>query len=254
MGGLLGKGLKVGALGVAGAAGAAIGTALFKGFGRLQGIDQAEAKLKGLGHTAGGVDKIMENALASVKGTAFGLDEAATSAAGAVAAGVKPGKDLERNLKLVGDAATIAGTDMGTMGSIFNKVAASDMIQGDVLAQLGDAGIPVLQMLGKEMGVSATEVRKLASEGKINFATFQNAMEGGLGGAAQESGKTFAGSLANMQAALGRLGANLLGGVFAKMPTLFGSVTTGLDKLGPAATAVGESIGAAFSKVGPIVA
>ncbi len=254
MGGLLGKGLKAGALGVAGAAGAVIGTALFKGFGRLQGIDQAEAKLKGLGHTTKGVDKIMENALASVKGTAFGLDEAATSAAGAVAAGVKPGKELERNLSLVGDAATIAGTDMGTMGSIFNKVAASDMIQGDVLAQLGDAGIPVLQMLGKEMGVSATEVRKLASEGKINFATFQNAMEGGLGGAAQESGKTFSGSMANMQAALGRLGANLLGGVFAKMPALFGSVTTGLDKLGPVATRVGEAIGAGFSAIVPIVA
>ena len=248
-----GGALKVGALGVAGAAGGILGTALLKGFDRLQGIDQAEAKLKGLGHSTKSVDTIMSNALTSVKGTAFGLDAAATTAAGAVAAGVKPGKDLERTLSLVGDAATIAGTDMGTMGSIFNKVAASDMIQGDVLAQLGDAGIPVLQLLAKEMGVSATEVRKLASAGEIDFATFQNAMEGGLGGAAQESGQTFSGALANMQAALGRLGANLLGGVFSKMPALFGSVTASLDRLGPAATQVGEWIGSAFSALGPIL-
>lgn len=252
MGGM-GKTLKVGAFAAGGAIAGILGTSLVKGFQRLQGIDQAEAKLRGLGHSAKSVDTIMDNALASVKGTAFGLDAAATSAAGAVAAGVKPGKDLERTLKLVGDAATIAGTDMGSMGAIFNKVAASDMIQGDVLAQLGDAGIPILQMLGKEMGVSATEVRKMASEGKINFATFQNAMESGLGGAAQESGKTFSGALANMNAALGRLGANLLGGVFSQMPALFGRATAALDRLGPVATQVGAALGSGLAALGPLL-
>ena len=75
--------------------------------------------MQGLGHSAEEVDKIMENSLASVKGTAYGLDEAATVAASAVAAGVKPGEDLERTLKLVGDAATISGRDMNSMGAIF---------------------------------------------------------------------------------------------------------------------------------------
>ena len=250
LGGFLGKSLKAGAVGVAAAAGGAIGTALFKGFNRLQGIEQAEAKLSGLGHSAKSVDKIMTNALASVKGTAFGLDEAATTAAGAVAAGVKPGQALERTLKLVGDAATIGGTSMAEMGAIFNKVAASDMIQGEVLAQLGDRGIPILQLLGKEMGVTAAEVKDLASKGKVDFATFQKAMESGMGGAALKSGQTFKGALANMQAALGRLGANLLGGVFEKLPNLFGKVTGALDGLGPTAAKVGEAIGSAFGKVG----
>ena len=260
-GGMLGRlakgglgALKAGAIGAAGAVAGLGATALWKGFGRLQGIDQARAKLTGLGHSAQGVDKIMDNALNSVKGTSFGLDAAATTAAGAVAAGVKPGKDLERNLKLVGDAATIAGVDMGSMGSIFNKVAASDMIQGDVLAQLGDAGIPILQMLSKELGVSAAEVRDLASKGKIDFATFQDAMEGGLGGAALESGKTFAGALANAQAALGRLGAKVLSGVFAQMPGMFAAAGAGLDKLDPIATRVGEAIGTGFARIGPIIA
>ena len=71
MGALLGGTLKKGALGVAAAAGGVLGTALFKGFNRLDAIDQAKAKLKGLGNSTKTVDKIMGNALASVKGTAF---------------------------------------------------------------------------------------------------------------------------------------------------------------------------------------
>ena len=249
----LGKGLKAGALGVVGAAGATIATALFKGFDRLQGIDQAESKLRGLGHTAESVDQIMQNALNSVRGTAFGLDAAATTAAGAVAAGVKPGQELERTLKLVADTATIAGVGMDEMGAIFNKVASSDMIQGDVLAQLGDKGIPVLKMLGDELGVTAAEVRDLASKGEIDFATFQNAMEKGLGGAAKESGKTFEGALANMQAALGRLGGAFLEGTFTKLPGLFEGITDRIDGLTPyvqtAAEELGELAGIGWGKL-----
>src|SRR5690606_34196247 len=153
------------------------------------------------------VAKHKENALASGRGTAFGMVDAATVAAPAVAAGIKPGKQLERNLTLVGDAATIAGTGMGEMGAIFNKVAASNKVQMDVINQLHDAGVPALALLADQMGVTAEEASKMASAGQIDFATFQAAMEKGLGGAAQASGNTFRGAMANMGAALGRLGA-----------------------------------------------
>ena len=243
----MGKAMKRGAQ-VAGAGLLGVlGTALYKGFGRLKGIEEAEAKLRGLGHSTKTVETVMKNALGAVKGTAFGLQDAATVAAGTVAAGIKPGKDLEKTLTLVGDAATIAGTDLGTMGSIFNKVAASNKIQGDVIAQLNDAGIPIIQLLGKELGTTAEETVALASKGKINFATFQKAMESGLGGAAQKSGQTVSGAFANMQAALGRLGASLLGGIFSKLPNLFGNVTAKLDTLGPIAERAGRAIGSTFA-------
>src|SRR5690606_26354380 len=99
-----------------------------KGVGRLESIDNASKKLSGLGHSASTVESIMTNALNSVKGTAFGMDEAASTAAGTVAAGIKPGKELERTLKLVADAATIGGTSMSEMGAIFNKVATSNKL------------------------------------------------------------------------------------------------------------------------------
>ena len=89
-GSMLGDALKGAAKGAGIAAGAVLATSLTKGFQRLTAIEDAEAKLKGLGNSAGDTAKIMDNALAAVKGTAFGMDEAATTAASAVAAGLKP--------------------------------------------------------------------------------------------------------------------------------------------------------------------
>lgn len=112
VGSVIGSTVK-GAFATAGVAGAGIlSVSLTKGFQRLTAIDDAQAKLTGLGNSASNVKAIMGDALKSVKGTAFGMGEAATTAAGSVAAGIKPGKDLERTLKLTADAATIAGTDM----------------------------------------------------------------------------------------------------------------------------------------------
>lgn len=98
------------------------------GFDRAMNIEGAQFKLKGLGHDAQTVDEIMQNALNSVQGTSYGLDDAATVAASSVAAGIKPGKDLERTLKLVADTSAIAGSDMSEMGAIFNKVASAGKI------------------------------------------------------------------------------------------------------------------------------
>ncbi len=246
----IGQGIKTVATGTVTVAATAIGTALVKGFGRLNALDNATNKLNGLGHSAESVEAIMKNALASVRGTAFGMDAAATVAASAVAAGIKPGADLERTLKLVADAATIAGTDMGSMGAIFNKVAASNKVQMDVINQLHDAGVPALASLADYMGVTAEEASKMASKGEISFETFQAAMEKTLGGAAQSSGNTFSGAMANVGAALGRVGAGILGGIFPKLAPLFQGITKALGPFEERAAALGTVIG---EKVAPAI-
>lgn len=240
-GGLMSKaadGAKKLAIGLGAAAATGIGVALTKGMSRINQIDEATAKLTGLGHSAQEVETIMNAATASVKGTAFGLGDAATVAASTVAAGIEPGKDLERTLRLTADAATIAGRDMADMGSIINKVATADMMQMDVANQLMDAGIPILQMVADEMGVTAEEARKLASDGKVSFETFQNALEAGLGGAALESGNTLRGSLANLGAAMGRLGEAALKPFIQDGKDLIGTLTewvnTITERVGPA--------------------
>lgn len=247
------KTLKTGAVATGAAVAGVLGTAMAKGMQRLTAIDSAEAKLAGLGHTAGGVSSIMSDALASVKGTAFGLGDAASAAASAVASGVKPGEDLQRTLKLMGDAAAIAGTDLGSMASIFNKVASTGKLQGDVLNQLGERGIPIIQLLAQEMGVTSEEVAKLASQGKIGFAELQNAIESGMGGAALAAGDTFVGAMDNAGAALGRLGAAAIDPFFedAKggIKAFTGAIDSLTDRVGPAAQALRDWLGPAAGSV-----
>lgn len=220
----------VGKAGLAGAA-AGLGTVLYKGFSRLNNIENARSKLDGLGHSAKAVDGIMANALASVDKTAFGLDEAASTAANSVAAGIKPGKELERTLKTIADAASMGQTSMTDMGSIFNKVAITGKAQGDVLQQLSERDIPIIQLLAKELGVTGQEVYKMASDGEIGFKKFRKALEGGVTGAALKAGDTTTGAFKNMGAAAGRLGAILLGGVYPMIKGALGGITNGLNTL-----------------------
>lgn len=246
----LGKAFGGGVKAVATGAIATLGTALVKGFSRLNALDQANGKLLGLGHSAATVDAIMKNALASVKGTAFGMDEAATTAASAVAAGIKPGRDLEKTLKLVADAATIGGASMAEMGLIFNSVAARGKLQGDDIMQLQSRGIPILAEVAKITGKTRAEVSQMAEKGQIDFDLFQKAMDSALGGAALKSGDRFAGSLKNVGAALGRVGANLESGFFPKLAPLLQAITKALGPLEDQAKSFGAAIG---DKVAPLI-
>lgn len=245
--------LKGGALVAGGAMAGILGASLVKGFQRLSAIDQAEAKLRGLGNSAKDVTAIMDNALASVKGTAFGLDEAASQAAVFVAAGIKPGEDLTRTLSLMADTATIAGTSLSSLSDVFGDAAVAGKLTGGIVNRLQTRGIPVLQFLGEQFGVTAAEADKMVSEGKVSFDDFQAAMETGLGGAAKESGNTFSGAMKNVQAALGRIGASLLGGVFEQIPQVLGTAIEKLDAFGPTAEKLGAAIGDVLGTVLPVV-
>jgi len=229
--GAITKGLSLVASGIGSITSAVNDLVITGGFDRAVNIEQAEFKLKGLGHSAEEVDDIMKNALASVKGTAYGLDEAATIAASAVAAGVEPGEDLERTLKLVADAAAISGRDMGSMGAIFNKVAAAGKMTGQELNQLTDAGIPMLDLLGQTLGKTTEEVKEMVSAGEIGFDEFRDAIEKGMGGAALTLGQTFEGSLSNVKAAAARLGESFMSPLMDSMTPALGTITNIIDAL-----------------------
>lgn len=209
-----------------------IGTSLVKGFQRLDSIDQATAKLEALGNSGSDVEKIMDNALASVKGTSFGMGEAATVSAQMVASGIEPGERLESVLGTVADTAAIAGSSMSDMGMIFGSVAARGKLQGDDLMQLLGRGVPVLQILAEQTGKTSAEISDMVSAGEIDFQTFADAMEGYVGGGAKRMGDTVSGALKNLGAAFGRVGAEAAKGAFAEAPEVINEMTEQVDTLG----------------------
>lgn len=249
MGSALGAGIKNVAKGTMLATGTLLATALYKGFKRSSEIENAQKKLEGLGHSTKTVTTVMNNALASVKGTAFGLDEAATVSASVVAAGVKPGKMLESTLKRVADAATIGGSSMGEMGNIFSKVASSNKVQGDIINQLNAQGIPIVQLLGKAMGKTSAEISDMSRAGTITFKDFEKAMDS-LKGSALKSGETTTGAWKNTMAALSRFGQAILSGIFPSFKKGLGGITGLLDKatvaVAPFAKVIGEKLGHAL--------
>ena len=229
----------------------AIGDVILKpGFDRAMNIEQAQFKLKGLGHDAESVDSIMENALASVKGTAYGLDEAATVAASAVAAGVKPGKDLERTLKLVADSSAIAGIRMDEMGSIFNKIATARKISAKEINQLNQRGIPIAQLLAETMDKPVEKIPELVKDGEVGFAQFQAAIEKGMSGAALTMGQTFEGASANVKAAFSRLGASVLTPFTTALTPALGVCITLIDDIASGTT---ENIEENTAKLGEML-
>lgn len=226
---------------LAGTATALAGVVLAKGWSRMTQIDNAKVKLEAIGNSAESVQKIMDNALASVKGTAYGMDAAATTAAAAVAAGIKPGKALEKYLSSVADAAAVAGIEMDEMGTIFNKVATRGTANNEVLTQLSERGIPIYQYLAKEIGTTAGKVFDMAKDGEISLETFQKAVRSNIGGAAKEMGsKTISGAISNVNAALSRIGANFIGSADNKN-TFAGQLLPVINKLA-------ESLGKAEDK------
>ena len=240
---------KVGVASIAAVGASIAGLAIKGGIDRALAIENAEAKLTGLGHSADSVSAIMGNALASVKGTAYGLGDAATVASSLVASGVQSGSQLEGVLKTVADTAQISGRSMTDIGTIFGSVAARGKLQGDDMLQLMSSGVPVLQFLSEQLGVTSADVSEMVSAGEVDFETFAAAMQAGLGGAALAAGETFTGAWANVQAALSRGGAALMAPILEGLRVVFVALAPVIDQvtaaLQPFAEWLGTKVGAA---------
>lgn len=230
----------------AGAATAAVGGLAFavtRGFDRLQQIEQATFMLKGLGHEAEAIETIMDSALDSVKGTAFGLGDAATIAAQAVAAGVEPGEKLTRTLSVLADTAAITNRPLGEIQRIMGKVITTSKAQRVELLQLADRGLPIFQMLADELGVTEGAIMEMASAGEISADILIDALENKIGGAAKKMGDSTSGAMANTLAAIQRVGANLIGPIYDQFGEFFRAAIEGLAPIEESAKGVGDAIG-----------
>lgn len=229
-------------VGVGLAAGAAMTAAFAGGWTRMTGIENAQAKLTGLGHSTETVAGIMDSALTAVEGTAFSLADSANVAASAVAAGIKPGEDLTKYLGTVAAAAAAAGTPLAEMGSILNRVQTNGAAFTEELNQLSDRGLPIWQTLADQMKVPQSELKKMVSEGKVDAASFTRAVESMSGDVAQAMGNTVSGSFANMRNSFSKLGATILTPFQGIFKSIFTTVKEGVGAVSKALEPVVEVI------------
>lgn len=218
-GGLLKGGAKfAGPLALAGGAIAglsALGGVITAGFSRLESIDQATIKLKALGKSEQEIANISKVSLATVKDTAFGLDESFSAATNAIAAGIKPGQQLENYMSALASTAALANTSMTDLGQSFSEAAVQGKLTGDIMQMLYSRQVPVLQLLADEYGVTQQKAQEMVSNGQVDFEHFIEAMNKNSQ-AAKMMGNTVSGSFQNLMASVKRVGAALLAPLFAK--------------------------------------
>ena len=200
---------------------------------RALNIEQAKFQFKGLGLD---VEATMADALYAVKGTAFGLDEAAVAASQFGASGVQSGDEMRAALLGISGVAAMAGSSYTDMANVFTKVAGQGRLMGDDLNRLGTRGINAAKTLadyfnstGQIVGATEADVRQMVTNGEIDFKTFSTAMSLAFGQHAKAASDTFTGALGNSRAALARIGAEFATIDFENQRKKLNAVTPVID-------------------------
>lgn len=171
---------------------------------RAINLDNARFAFQGLGID---VTAAMDSALAAVKGTAFGLDEAAKAAAQFGASGISAGDGMTQSLRAIAGIAAMSNSAFGDISAIMTKAAANNKVTNIDFEQFATRGLNAAAAYAKATGKTEAQVHEMATKGQIDYASFAKAMDDTFGAHAQEADKTFSGAMGNMHAALSRLGA-----------------------------------------------
>lgn len=185
--------------------GGAIYQAISGGSQRATNIENARFMIEGL---RGDWQALSEDINYAVDGTAYGFDAAANAAAQLTASGVQAGEAMKTALRGVSGVAAQTNSDYESISHIFTTVAGQGKLMTMQLRQLELRGLNAAAILGEQLGYSEAEIREMVTAGVIDFETFAQAMDDAFGEHAKEANKTFTGAVANMKAALNKIGAD----------------------------------------------
>ena len=145
----------------------------------------------------------------AVKDTAYGYDSAAKAASQFMASSVKVGEQMDYSLRAISGVAAMTNSTYDDIANVFTRVAGQGRVMAIDLNSLAARGMNAAAVLGKALNKSESEIRDMVSKGQISFDTFAKAMDDAFGEHAKKGNETFEGALANMKAAMSRIGAKV---------------------------------------------
>lgn len=151
--------------------------------------------------------------------TPFEFPEIATAAKSLLAFGVGA-EDMTVTLQRVGDISSGIGAPIGEIAELYGKAKVQGRLFGEDINQLTGRGIPIIQELAKQFGVSESEVKKLVEQGKVGFPNLEQAFkdltsEGGqFSGMMEAQSHTFDGMMSTLQDTLGQIAGQIMGPLF----------------------------------------
>jgi len=184
------------------------------GFDRLVGLDTAKAKLEGLGYSTKEVGSITDQVTHAIQGGMTTMAEGTDVAAGALAAGVKQGKELEKYIKLVGDASVGSNRPVSEMAMIFNRVQGQGKLMTQELNMIEEGMPGFSNAMSKHLGVSYDAFREMVANGEVSSKEFLEVMDDFAGGMAGAYSKSWKGMVQNSKAYIGQIGEAFLSSTF----------------------------------------
>jgi GH24 family phage-related lysozyme (muramidase) len=136
--------------------------------------------------------------------TPFELKELQQGAIQNLATGAKPDQII-KDLKTIGDVAAGANARLGDLMDVYAKSRTEGKLQNEDIDQFTGRGVQLRGELAKMLGAKESEIRQLATDGKLEFRHLEEALrrmsaEGGAYfGAMENKAKTLEGRLSNVQ-------------------------------------------------------
>jgi tape measure domain-containing protein len=118
--------------------------------------------------------KVLQDLVEFAATTPFELPEVQKAAQSLLAFGVST-KELLPSLKAVGDVASGVSAPLGEIAQIYGKAKVQGRLFQEDINQLTGRGIPIIQELAKQFGVTDSEVKKLTEKGQVNFGNLEKA-------------------------------------------------------------------------------
>ena len=166
--------LAAGMAGLAGVGSAVAG--VFSGIRDAADLEQAEIAFTTLLGGAENAKTVLRDLSDFAASTPFQLPQL-TDAARQLAAFGFSTQEIVPSLRRLGDIAAGIGQPVEEIAEIFGKIRVQGRVMGEDINQLLGRGIPILDELARQFGVTAAEVKDMVSAGKIGFPEIRSAIE-----------------------------------------------------------------------------
>jgi tape measure domain-containing protein len=188
-----------------------------KAMGRIDTMEQFSRVMTTMTGDVSATNEALAETTEIVSGTAYGLDYAARAVQNFTSRGMEISKSTE-TVRAWGDAVAFYGDGsnaaFGSVTDALSKMQTKGNVTMEHMEMLLNAGIPAIEMYADAIGVTASDVTQIMSDGELSAMDFINTMNlamttgtsrfPSLSGAAKEAGASWGATFDNMGAAITR--------------------------------------------------
>ena len=213
-----------------------LGEGIRKGFEIRETLEEAEIRMRSLGMSAADVEEVFSDLNAALKGTKYGVEEAAGAAEKLATMGIR-GEELTKYLKDAANVAALTGTSIDDAANIFLRWQDEIKAGSRDLKALTQQDLPQLvKWLEQDLNVDEDTLYEMFKKGQIGYQNMMDAIDKHTAGVAVNMSKTIGSQM--------HKAAESIGEIFSKvMQPFFGNADGPLGKLNGWLSNVSAGIG-----------